>query len=320
MASDDALADTLPFSVAPEGLRLAVRLTPRADRNALDGVAAGADGRPALLLRVAAPPVDGSAAGLAAAAVVAGLAASVAVAGLVASAAVASATALAAGFFAVGLRAPVLAGPPAAESPVAESPVAGPPAAGASAAGAFAVAFSAVAEPAGALAAAAFPAEVFPAEPAVALPAAALPAAVGALPGAVLPLTTAVSAAAVAAAPSGAPVPSADPATPLAAPASPAGAALSGAVSSPSPDFFFIRSVTSRTWPMLANTDRNAFAGASLTLSLTCGNRIFNLSLKGDGRRKDFTRTRCAMALWRCAFLAGYLDGCTGPSQQTWST
>jgi hypothetical protein len=39
---------------------------------------------------------------------------------------------------------------------------------------------------------------------------------------------------------------------------------------------------------MLANTDRNAFAGASLTLSLTCGNRIFNLSLRGDGTKKGF--------------------------------
>jgi hypothetical protein len=68
---------------------------------------------------------------------------------------------------------------------------------------------------------------------------------------------------------------------------------------------------------MLANTDRNAFAGASLTLSLTCGNRICDLSLKGDGYGKDFTRTRFANALWRCVFLAGYLDGCAGPSQQS---
>jgi uncharacterized protein len=38
-----------------------VRLTPRAARNGLDGVVPGADGRPALQLRVAAPPVEGAA-------------------------------------------------------------------------------------------------------------------------------------------------------------------------------------------------------------------------------------------------------------------
>ncbi len=49
----------LPFAtVAGAGVRVAVRLTPRAAR---DGVAAGPDGRPVLRLRVAAPPVEGAA-------------------------------------------------------------------------------------------------------------------------------------------------------------------------------------------------------------------------------------------------------------------
>ena len=51
----------LPFAPAGRGVRLAVRLTPRAARNGLDGVAPGPDGRPVLLLRVAAPPVEGAA-------------------------------------------------------------------------------------------------------------------------------------------------------------------------------------------------------------------------------------------------------------------
>jgi uncharacterized protein (TIGR00251 family) len=51
----------LPFSAARNGVRLAVRLTPRADRNALAGVIHGADGRAALHVRLAAPPVDGAA-------------------------------------------------------------------------------------------------------------------------------------------------------------------------------------------------------------------------------------------------------------------
>src|SRR5262249_44330489 len=50
-----------PFSLDPQGVRLAVRLTPRAKRTALDGVIIGSDGRPALGLRVAAPPVEGAA-------------------------------------------------------------------------------------------------------------------------------------------------------------------------------------------------------------------------------------------------------------------
>lgn len=42
-------------------MRLAVRLTPRGGRDAVDGWATGADGRPHLKARVAAPPVEGEA-------------------------------------------------------------------------------------------------------------------------------------------------------------------------------------------------------------------------------------------------------------------
>lgn len=42
-------------------LRLTVRVTPRGGRDALDGVAMDADGRPYLKLRVSAPPSDGAA-------------------------------------------------------------------------------------------------------------------------------------------------------------------------------------------------------------------------------------------------------------------
>jgi uncharacterized protein YggU (UPF0235/DUF167 family) len=42
-------------------MRLAVRLTPRGGRDAIDGWASGADGRPYLKARVSAPPVEGEA-------------------------------------------------------------------------------------------------------------------------------------------------------------------------------------------------------------------------------------------------------------------
>ena len=42
-------------------MRLAVRLTPRGGRDAIDGWASGADGRPYLKARVAAPPAEGEA-------------------------------------------------------------------------------------------------------------------------------------------------------------------------------------------------------------------------------------------------------------------
>ncbi|NEU11727.1 DUF167 domain-containing protein [Methylobacterium sp. BTF04] len=50
-----------PYAAGPDGVRLAVRLTPRASRTGLDGLVAGADGRVALQIRVAAAPVDGAA-------------------------------------------------------------------------------------------------------------------------------------------------------------------------------------------------------------------------------------------------------------------
>ena len=55
------MSDRLPISPHPDGLRLAVRLTPRAGRDAARGVTEEADGRPVLRLRIAAPPVDGAA-------------------------------------------------------------------------------------------------------------------------------------------------------------------------------------------------------------------------------------------------------------------
>ena len=42
-------------------MRLAVRLTPRGGREAIDGWAVDGDGRPYLKARVAAPPVEGAA-------------------------------------------------------------------------------------------------------------------------------------------------------------------------------------------------------------------------------------------------------------------
>ena len=50
-----------PYSAEKNGVRLAVRLTPRAGRTGLDGIDTGTDGRPALQLRLAAAPVDGAA-------------------------------------------------------------------------------------------------------------------------------------------------------------------------------------------------------------------------------------------------------------------
>jgi len=50
-----------PYAAEASGLRLAVRLTPRARREGLDGVILGTDGRPALQIRLAAPPVEGAA-------------------------------------------------------------------------------------------------------------------------------------------------------------------------------------------------------------------------------------------------------------------
>ena len=50
-----------PYTVIPGGARLAVRLTPRAARDGLDGVMAGVDGRLVMRVRLTAPPVEGAA-------------------------------------------------------------------------------------------------------------------------------------------------------------------------------------------------------------------------------------------------------------------
>jgi len=50
-----------PYAAVDGGVRLALRLTPRASRNGVDGIAQDADGRPLLKLRLVAPPVEGAA-------------------------------------------------------------------------------------------------------------------------------------------------------------------------------------------------------------------------------------------------------------------
>jgi uncharacterized protein len=55
------LTVAVPWTRDASGLRIAVRLTPRGGRDAIDGVTEGPDGRPALAARVSAPPVEGAA-------------------------------------------------------------------------------------------------------------------------------------------------------------------------------------------------------------------------------------------------------------------
>lgn len=50
-----------PWRVVDGGLELAIRLTPKAGQNRRDGVSQDPSGKPVLLVRVAAPPVDGAA-------------------------------------------------------------------------------------------------------------------------------------------------------------------------------------------------------------------------------------------------------------------
>lgn len=50
-----------PYSAVEGGVRLALRLSPRASRTEVDGIVQDAEGRPLLKLRLAAPPVDGAA-------------------------------------------------------------------------------------------------------------------------------------------------------------------------------------------------------------------------------------------------------------------
>lgn len=50
-----------PYAAVEGGVRLALRLTPRAARNGVDGIVPDAEGRPLLKLRLVAPPVEGAA-------------------------------------------------------------------------------------------------------------------------------------------------------------------------------------------------------------------------------------------------------------------
>jgi len=50
-----------PYAAVEGGVRLALRLTPRASRTGVDGITQDAEGRPLLKLRLAAPPVNGAA-------------------------------------------------------------------------------------------------------------------------------------------------------------------------------------------------------------------------------------------------------------------
>jgi len=49
------------YRLEADAVLLAVRLTPKASRDAVDGVAALSDGRPVAVARVRAPPADGAA-------------------------------------------------------------------------------------------------------------------------------------------------------------------------------------------------------------------------------------------------------------------
>ncbi len=55
------MADKLPFAAARDGVRLAVRVTPKASVDGITGVALDADGEAALKVSVNAPPEDGKA-------------------------------------------------------------------------------------------------------------------------------------------------------------------------------------------------------------------------------------------------------------------
>lgn len=50
-----------PFTVVEGGVRLAVRVSPRGSKNAVEGLVTGADGKSALAVRLTAPPVEGAA-------------------------------------------------------------------------------------------------------------------------------------------------------------------------------------------------------------------------------------------------------------------
>jgi uncharacterized protein (TIGR00251 family) len=52
---------SFPFAESEGGIRFAVRVTPRAKKSAIASAISTADGRPAMSIRLAAPPVDGAA-------------------------------------------------------------------------------------------------------------------------------------------------------------------------------------------------------------------------------------------------------------------
>jgi uncharacterized protein (TIGR00251 family) len=55
------IGNEAPYAATEHGVRLAVRLTPRAAHNRVDGIILGTDGRAMLQLRLTAPPVEGAA-------------------------------------------------------------------------------------------------------------------------------------------------------------------------------------------------------------------------------------------------------------------
>ena len=55
------MEEQAPYTTIPKGLRLAVRVVPKASRTGVDGIVRGANGLPALQIRLTAPPADGEA-------------------------------------------------------------------------------------------------------------------------------------------------------------------------------------------------------------------------------------------------------------------
>jgi uncharacterized protein (TIGR00251 family) len=55
------VAEARPWTAVAGGVALAVRLTPKGGRNAIDGIERLADGRAVVKVRVAAPPSEGEA-------------------------------------------------------------------------------------------------------------------------------------------------------------------------------------------------------------------------------------------------------------------
>lgn len=53
--------DAPPYSIRDDGVRIAVRVTPRAHRDALDGIDRDADGQAVFRIRLSAAPSDGAA-------------------------------------------------------------------------------------------------------------------------------------------------------------------------------------------------------------------------------------------------------------------